>query len=115
MIPISRDNAILLSNRRLHADSDRLLAIVEVAESPYQLSLVERVGGDLHPPHRRHVSKEGHELLGRGLDGSRRRVAFVAGEGDAGLDSDGGGVVGGEMAAEGLGDDGEGGGSGERF
>lgn len=114
VVAVGRDDAVLLGDRRLHADRNRLLPVVEVAEPADQLRLVERVGRDLHAPHRRHVAEEGHELPGRGLDGARRGVASVAGEGDAGLDSEGGGVGGGgEGAAERLGE--REGGGGQRF
>ena len=86
-----------LGDGGLHADGDRLLAVVEVAEAADQLRLVERVRGDLHPPDRRHVAEEGHQLRRRRLDGARRRRAVVAGERDAGLHGDG---VGGERPAE---------------
>ena len=99
MVAVGGDDAVLC-DRYLHADGDSLLAIVEVAESADQLGLVELVRGDLHPPHRRHVAEEGHELLRGGIDGARQRIVLVGCEGDAGLDGDGGGVVGEEETAE---------------
>lgn len=98
MVSVGRDDTILLRNCGFHTDGDGLLAVVEVAEAADEFGFVERVGGYFHSPHHRHVAKEGHEFLRRGLDGSRRRVDVVAGEGDAGLDGDCGGGVGGEVA-----------------
>lgn len=72
-----------------------------MAETADQLGLVERIGGDLHPTHGGHVAEEGHELLRGGVDSARWGIDFVAGEGDAGLDGDDGGVIGRESAAEG--------------
>lgn len=100
MIAISGDDAIFLRDRGLHADGDGLLAVVQVAKPADQFGLVERVGGDLHAAHRRHVAEEGEELRRRGLHGARRRFAFVGGEWNGGLDREGSGVVGRELAAE---------------
>lgn len=93
VVAIGGDNGVLLRNRRLHPNGDGLLAVVKVAKPSDQLRLVERVGGDLHPAHGGHVVEEGEELLGSGLDGARRLLALVGGEGDGGLDGEGGGVV----------------------
>ena len=67
-----------------------------MAEAADQLRLVERVRGDLHPPHRRRVA-EGHQLYWRRHDGARCRQAVVAGERDARLHSD---DVGGEWSPQ---------------
>lgn len=90
MVAIGGDYAILLGDSRFHSDRHRFLAVVEVAETADQLRFVERIGGDLHPTHHRHISEEGYELFGGGGDGARRWFAVVAGEGDTGLDGDGG-------------------------
>lgn len=98
MVSVRRDDAVLSSNRGLHANSNRFLAVVQVTEAPNELGLVERVGGDLHPTHQRHISEEAHELLIRRLDGARRRIDVVGAEGEISLDGDGGGGIGGEVA-----------------
>lgn len=65
-----------------------------MAETTDELGFVERVSSDLHAAHLCHITEEGHELLGSGVDGARGRIALVAGEGDACLDGDGGFVIG---------------------
>lgn len=94
VIAVSGDDAVLLGDGGLHADGHGFLSVVQVAEPADQLGLVERVRGDLHAAHRRHVAEEGEELLGRGVDGARRRLAVVGGEGDRGLDGERRGIVG---------------------
>lgn len=88
MVAIRRDYAVLPRDRGLHADRHRLLPVVQVAKPPDQLRLVERVGGDLHPPHPRHVAEEGEELLGGGLHGAGGRLDVVACEGERRLHGD---------------------------
>lgn len=100
VVTVGCDDAVLLRDRRLHADGDRLLPVVEVAEAADQLGLVERISGDLHAPHLRHVLEEGNELLRAGLDGAGGRLAPVGCEGDGGLDGDGT-CLGGDGSAEG--------------
>lgn len=86
MIAVGGDDTVLLGDGGFHADGDRFLSVVEVAESSDEFSLVERIGGDLHPAHGGHVTEEGEELLRGGLDGARRRLALVRGERDGCLD-----------------------------
>lgn len=94
MVAVGGDDAVFLGDRRLHADGDGLLAVVEVAEPADQPCLVERVRGDLHPTHGGHVEEEGHELVGGGFDGAGRRFAVVGDEREGGLECDGGGIGG---------------------
>ena len=95
MIAIRRDNTILPSNRRLHTDRHRFLPIVEMAETADQLGFIQGIRSNLHPPHQRHVAEESEQLPGSGFDVPGGRLAFMADEGDAGLDGEDGGVVGG--------------------
>ena len=86
MVTISSDYAILLRNCGLHPYTHSFLSIVQMAKPSDQLRFVERVDGDLHTAHKCHIGEESHEFFGTSIDGSRGRLAVVAGEGDAGLD-----------------------------
>lgn len=116
MVSVRRDDGVSPGYRRLHPDGDGFLAVVEVAEPADEFGLVERVGGDLHPPHQGHVAEEGEELRRRGLDGARGGFDEVGCEWERGFDCYWCGVCG-DVAAEGGGEGGgewleEGGGSG---
>ena len=95
MVAIGCDDAILFGNCGLHTNGHRFLSIVEVAETADQLGFIEGVGSNLHPPHQRHIVEESEQFFGSGFDIARGWLAFVADEGDAGLDGEDGAVVGG--------------------
>lgn len=66
-----------------------------MAEPANELGLVEGVGGGLHAAHHGHVTEEGEELGGGGVDEGRGGLDLVALEGDAGLNGDRGLTAGG--------------------
>ncbi|KAI7980051.1 hypothetical protein LOK49_Contig207G00002 [Camellia lanceoleosa] len=71
VVAIGGDYAILLGDHRLHSDRHSFLTIVEVVETADQLCFVERISGNLHPTHHRHISEKGYELFGGGGDSAR--------------------------------------------
>ena len=95
MVAIGGDDAIPSGNCGLHANCHRFLSIVEVAETADQLGFIEGVVSNLHPAHQRHIAEESEHLFGSGFDVARGWLASVADKGDAGLDGEDGGVVGG--------------------
>lgn len=106
MVAVRGDDAVLLGDGGLHADGDGLLPVVEVAEPPDQLGLVQGVGGDLGAAHQGHGAEEADQLLRGRLDGPGRGLASVGGEGHGGLDGDRRGVRGDRAAEEGGGNGG---------
>src|SRR5262249_9031260 len=77
MVAIAGNDGVTGLERHLHADDDRLLADIEVAEPPDQAHSVELTGLFLEPPDEQHVAKRGQLLL-FGEVGHRAR-RFVAG------------------------------------
>src|SRR5262245_37912374 len=63
MVAIARDDAIAGLERHLHADDDRLLADIEVAEPPDEAHSVELARLLFEPPDEQHVAKRGQLLL----------------------------------------------------
>jgi hypothetical protein len=88
VVAVGGDDGVGAGGGGLHADGDGLLAVVEVAEAPDELGLVERVRRDLEAPHERHVAEEGQQLPRRGGGLARWRVHDVGLEGHRGVNGD---------------------------
>lgn len=58
VVAVGRDDGVGARDGGLHAHGHRLLPVVEVAEAPDELRLVQRVRRDLGATHQRHVAEE---------------------------------------------------------
>ena len=65
VVAIGGDDRVALLERRLHADDDRLLPDIEVAEAADQPHAVHLPGALLEAPDQQHVAVIAQQLLGR--------------------------------------------------
>jgi hypothetical protein len=76
VVAVSGYDLIALLEGHLHADHDRFLADIEVAESADCAHAVELAGLFLEPPDQQHVTQRGEFLLPAEFHGSTSAVSF---------------------------------------
>ena len=77
MVPVGCDDRVVGRRARVQPSDDSLLSVIQVAEAPDVLALVERVEHDFHTPHSVHGLEPTQELIFARVHSGGRGCTFV--------------------------------------